>query len=477
MSESFRERMRRLRREGAPNEPQEAKVQEGETPEEKALGETEGPAVGELAAQRKSGPPVWLRQRLRAQANRRKSEGGALEAPGSGLPKGPPGDPRDLEPIAGGGAQRITLWSAEEPHGASRLSRALDAPRDVLAEVAKDQAMLDLDPGTAVYFDIETTGLSGGAGTYPYLVALARFLPQEEGGGFEVWQGFMRTPDDEPGMLAAVADRIARASGVVTFFGKSFDRHRVEDKLRQHGIQSPFGDRPHLDLYHPCRRLYGGAYDNGKLQTMERELLGFAREHDLSGAHAPEAWFDYVAGRPHRLEEVFRHNLLDVVSLAALTGHMGAARDERFACGEPLPGSALHRARGWAKLHGDARRREAERTWLGRAAERCADLGEFGDLARRQMSFDTARSFAKDRAWTEAGRILEELIEEPPEDGVRAQALAESARLGKRLGLEPEAIASRAGKALLLARRTLTGKARAQLERTAGPLAPENLNS
>ena len=267
----------------------------------------------------------------------------------------------------------------------------------MLVRVAKDPALQALDPSDAVYFDIETTGLSGGAGTYPYLIALARFRRADEGGGFEVWQGFMRSPADEPGMLRVAAERIAASSGVVTFFGKSFDRHRVEDKLRQHGIASPFEGRPHLDLYHPCKRLYGGAYVDGKLQTMERELLGFTREHDLSGAYAPEAWFDYVAGRPHRLEEVFRHNLLDVVSLAALTGHLGAAYDERFADGSEVPGSALHRARGWAKLHGDARERELEREWLERAAERTSVLGDFARLARRQMQFDRARSFAKDR--------------------------------------------------------------------------------
>ncbi|MHC4376986.1 MAG: ribonuclease H-like domain-containing protein [Planctomycetota bacterium] len=467
MSESFAERMRRLRREAPkPLAPEAVKPQADEAEKAQAA-----PVQASVERPRREGPPVWLQARLRAKERRRADTDGPIGG-ASGLPKGPPGDPARLADLSDGGAERISDWSLAEPHGESRLERALEAPNEVLVRVAKDPALESLDPGNAVYFDIETTGLSGGAGTYPYLIALARFRGADEGGGFEVWQGFMRSPADEPGMLRAAAERIAAASGVVTFFGKSFDRHRVEDKLRQHGIASPFDARPHLDLYHPCKRLYGGAYVDGKLQTMERELLGFTREHDLSGAYAPEAWFDYVAGRPHRLEEVFRHNLLDVVSLAALTGHLGAAYDERFANGGALRGSALHRARGWAKLHGDAREREREREWLERAAERTAALGDFATLARRQMQFDRARSFAKDRQWSAAWEQLEALLAEPDEDGVRAQALAESARLGKRCGATAELATERARSALELARRTLSGRARAQVEKSAGAQLP-----
>ena len=153
---------------------------------------------------------------------------------------------------------------------------------------------------------------------------------------------------------------------------------------------------------------------------------------------------------------------------SALTGHLGAAYDERFADGSEVPGSALHRARGWAKLHGDARERELEREWLERAAERTSVLGDFASLARRQMQFDRARSFAKDRQWIAAWEQLEMLLAESAEDGVRAQALAESARLAKRCGASSEIAHERARGALELARRTLSGRARAQVEKTAG---------
>ncbi|MBL4770279.1 MAG: ribonuclease H-like domain-containing protein, partial [Planctomycetes bacterium] len=61
-----------------------------------------------------------------------------------------------------------------------------------------------------------------------------------------------------------------------------------------------------------------GVYENSRLQTMEKALCGLKRSDDLPGSLAPEAWFDYLGERPHRLEGVFRHNCDDVLSLVTL---------------------------------------------------------------------------------------------------------------------------------------------------------------
>ena len=186
--------------------------------------------------------------------------------------------------------------------------------------LAQDPTLSALALNGALFLDIETTGLSGGAGTKAFLVGLGRFHADD----FELWQGFLRGPEEEAALLAECADRIRAAGAIVTFFGKSFDRHRLEDKMRVHGIAPPFKDCLHLDLYHPCRRLYGGRFADGRLATMERELAGLRRERDLPGAFAPAAWYDFLAGRAHLLEEVFRHNRDDILSLAALCGALGS---------------------------------------------------------------------------------------------------------------------------------------------------------
>jgi hypothetical protein len=240
---------------------------------------------------------------------------------------------------------RHERFDARSTHGTEPLERCLELSPAAFTLFGRAQSLAHVDLARAVFLDIETTGLAGGAGTYSFLVALGSFTPA----GFEVWQGFLRGPEEEAALLAVAAERIAASACIVSFFGKSFDRHRLEDKMRLHGIRAPFTERPHLDLYYPCARLYKGALPDGRLATLERDLCGVLRAGDLPGSLAPAAWFDYLARRPHRLEQVFAHNLKDVLSLVALTTHLGRAAAGGLEA-ELLPGPAAERALGLSRL-------------------------------------------------------------------------------------------------------------------------------
>jgi len=226
--------------------------------------------------------------------------------------------PRDLVRDSRGTCARTLWFERDHRHGTSTLDEVLGASLETLVERARDERLRAVDLERAVFFDTETTGLSGGAGTYVFMVGLGRFVD----GRFELWQGFLPHPSEEKTLLQEVADRIGAASVLVSFFGKSFDRHRLEDKMRLHGVAPPFERTIHLDLYHPLRRAYRGKFENCRLKTLERELVGVTREDDLPGSFAPAAWFDFLAKRPHRLEGVFRHNADDVLSLATLCAHL-----------------------------------------------------------------------------------------------------------------------------------------------------------
>ncbi len=225
-------------------------------------------------------------------------------------------------PPAGLGASgstlaRTTLIPREHVHGEVRLERFLGLDAAHLALLAKDERLAACDLSRALFLDTETSGLSGGAGTYVWLVGLGRFLEGDDG-RFELWQGFLSHPAEERELLAEAATRIAGASCLVTFFGKSFDRHRLEDKMRLFGVEPPFARVPHLDLYWPLRRAHRGKWSDCRLKTLEREVCGVRRVDDLPGSFAPAAWFDFLASRPHRLEGVFRHNADDILSLVSL---------------------------------------------------------------------------------------------------------------------------------------------------------------
>lgn len=285
--------------------------------------------------------PAWFRRRAPLAPH-------AEPGTSSGCSLGPPQELVESSGPRGTFAARRRVFPAEHRHGALALGEVLAARAEELAWLTREPALAALDPRSAVYLDIETTGLSGGAGTIPFLVALGRF----EQGEFHLWQAFLRHPGEEAAALEEVAARVRAASGVVSFFGKSFDRHRLEDKMRLHRIAPPFDARPHLDLYHPLRRFYGAAWLDTRLATVERELAGVTRADDLPGSLAPAAWYDFLAGRPHRLEAVFRHNELDVLSLVVLAAHLAATR-----AGRPggLSGPGRPRARALAELFAERR--------------------------------------------------------------------------------------------------------------------------
>src|SRR5579885_3475130 len=53
---------------------------------------------------------------------------------------------------------------------------------------------------------------------------------------------------------------------------------------------------------------------------LERHVLGIARDGDVPGSEIPGIYFDYLrTGDPRRLQPIFFHNALDIISLAALT--------------------------------------------------------------------------------------------------------------------------------------------------------------
>lgn len=87
--------------------------------------------------------------------------------------------------------------------------------------------------------------------------------------------------------------------------------------MHQHA--HPFDELRHVDLLHPVRRAYRGHWENCRLQTIERELLGIVREDDLPGSEAPAAWLSFLRGGSSRnLARVAEHNRQDLITLASL---------------------------------------------------------------------------------------------------------------------------------------------------------------
>jgi uncharacterized protein YprB with RNaseH-like and TPR domain len=211
-----------------------------------------------------------------------------------------------------------TRYPLGQPFGGASLE--IPAPLEALAVWAGNPQVEALPPSAFAFLDTETTGLSGGTGTYTFLIGVGRF----EDDAFHLMQIFLRDPIEEPAQLAALEEFLAPCQALVTYNGKAFDVPLLLTRYMTHGWRAPLVDLAHLDLLHLARRLYRDRLPSRTLGEMEVNILGvFRTQEDIPGWMIPQYYFDYLrSGDPTPLKSVFYHNAMDVVSLAALLNHM-----------------------------------------------------------------------------------------------------------------------------------------------------------
>lgn len=198
-------------------------------------------------------------------------------------------------------------------------------PAATLGVLGLDDAFSGLDVSRVLFLDTETTGLSGGAGTLPFLVGLGFF----EGGRLVVEQLHLSGPGAERPVLARLCERVEAASALVSFNGRSFDWPLLRTRFVMNRLPLP-PPRVHLDLLHATRRVLRHWQRETRLATVEAAVLGVHRVGDLDGAQVPAAWFDYLrTGRVATLGRVLSHNLQDLRSTVALLSWLGEAWEGR----------------------------------------------------------------------------------------------------------------------------------------------------
>lgn len=209
-----------------------------------------------------------------------------------------------------------TTYPSDHIHGNCSLNDLFDVQVDWLLQLGKVETTSLPELSHSLFFDTEASGLSGGTGTYAFLIGMGYFSQDQ----FVVDQLFVDSYAKEEGMLDLLRDYLETASLLVSFNGKSFDVNLMNTRYAMHGQLSPFEDLLHLDLLHPSRNLWNLTLDNCKLQTLERDILEFHREDDTPGEEVPGIYFDFIrTGDPEEIAGVFEHNVHDIVSLVTVT--------------------------------------------------------------------------------------------------------------------------------------------------------------
>ncbi len=180
-----------------------------------------------------------------------------------------------------------------------------------------------------LFLDTETTGLSGGTGTYVFLLGTARIA----GGEFVLRQHLLHDLAAERAFVAALASELDRFRACASYNGKCFDlpllRARVVLALRAELAV----DESHLDLLHPARRLWRGRFGAVTLRQLEDSVLDDARPmDDIPGALIPERFFAWLrSGDEAQIAPVLAHNARDVVSLVRITDRVARAITQALA--------------------------------------------------------------------------------------------------------------------------------------------------
>jgi uncharacterized protein YprB with RNaseH-like and TPR domain len=218
------------------------------------------------------------------------------------------------------------VYESTRSHGRWPIDEARprrEAPLDWFDPAACAGADWSLKP---VFFDTETTGLSGGAGTLAFLTGCGWFEPE----GFRVRQWLLLSQAGEPAMLAALGRVVDDTTLLVSYNGRSFDVPLMNMRWAFHRQQNPFDDVPHFDMLPTARRLWRqrASFDEDlsesscRLSTLERDVLGFHRDGDVPGFEIPSRYFHFLrTGDASALTGVLDHHRHDIVSLAVLMSH------------------------------------------------------------------------------------------------------------------------------------------------------------
>ncbi len=153
----------------------------------------------------------------------------------------------------------------------------------------------------AIYFDIETTGLSAQS-SYVYLIGCA----YEEESTYYLTQWMCTEPAEEKELLRLFFDKTKDYDLVLHYNGTGFDLPFLEKKAKRHCLSYPLNALESLDLYAVSRKLKPYlTTEDLKLKSME-QFFGFTRTDTFSGGDLIEVYAQFLG--LYRLNEMTAHS-------------------------------------------------------------------------------------------------------------------------------------------------------------------------
>jgi hypothetical protein len=181
--------------------------------------------------------------------------------------------------------------------------------------VSKNQFDYPVPRENCVFFDLETTGLAGGAGTFAFLIGFAWW----EDDILKTEQYFLPDFGREYALFNRIQSWLEKFEYIISYNGKSYDMPLLSNRFVLNRLQPDFKNKKHIDIVHLCRRIWKNSLPSCSLKSIETLLLNIIRKDDIPGEYIPQAYFNYIqTGNIHEVIRMIEHNRLDIVSLALI---------------------------------------------------------------------------------------------------------------------------------------------------------------
>lgn len=288
-------------------------------------------------------------------------------------------------------------------YGKVPIGAGLKISGEVLSLLSRNRAFSGLDLSTALFLDLETTGLSGGVGVVPFLVGLGYFRGEK----FWVSQFFLGDIAEEETLIRALRQFLREMDfqSVVTFNGKAFDLPLLETRFILQREALPLSGLPHLDFLFSARSLWSHKHESCRLYHLAQEVLEAHREEDIPSSEIPYRYFEFLrTGEFSFIEPILYHNQEDLLSLLGVVIR-GAALFVEERGGETEFSDDAMDLFGAARLLERTGERARSVLYMTRALEGQLS-GEFAVEAKLKL----ASHFKKSREWDKALSLWSEMI-------------------------------------------------------------------
>jgi len=167
-----------------------------------------------------------------------------------------------------------------------------------------------------VFIDTETTGLSWGNTTFPFLIGLGYF----HGDSFVIMQILLRNQAEERSALMKLDEIISSHKMIISFNGKSFDIPLLKNRYDFQEISTTIHSLVHLDLLSLARKIWRYRLNDRSLYNLEHKILNVYRSNDdIPGWMVPEIYLNYLhTGDARPLFGITYHNRNDILSMVSL---------------------------------------------------------------------------------------------------------------------------------------------------------------